>query len=295
MPTCRRRSPNRNGSTRRGASCCTGCRRRRCPVPRPRVRWHYWRLRRPGSRGPAAAGYFFHPAAYALLALAAAALVHVFLLFRRAGIGARPAPRGGATIPPDRLRAAGDLGAGAGRRTAPCARPRARRRPPAGGGPPPPPGGGTQARDPSRRVGTRSRTTRGDRAPGELRPRGARRLVRPLASADRRLRPIRPRARRELGPARDPRTRIRVPAGRHRLVPGRPRGGPRVRSPGGRRTRPRCGRGRTACRRSVHHRIDRYRSDRGQDAGRGTARYRDTAGGGAPASPGTAGRPDPGA
>ena len=40
-----------------------------------------------GIAGGAAAGYFFHPAAYALLALVAAALVHVFLLFRRAGTG----------------------------------------------------------------------------------------------------------------------------------------------------------------------------------------------------------------
>ena len=257
---------------------------------------HCWCSRRPASRGPSAAGYFLPSrrvrAPRSRRGRARSRLPPLSPRRNRS----RPAPRGGATIPPERLRAAGDLGARAGRRTAPCARPRARRRPPAGGGPPPPPGGGTQARDPSRRVGTRSRSTRGDRAPGELRPRGARCLVRPLAAADRRLRPLRPRARREPGPARDPRTRIRVPAGRHRLVPGRPRGGPRVRSPGGRcTTRPRCDRGRAACRRSVHHRIDRYRGDRGQDAGRGPARPRGAAGGGAPASPGTAGRPDPGA
>ena len=38
--------------------------------------------------GAVAAGFFFHPAAYALLAPAAIAFVYVFLLFRRAGIGA---------------------------------------------------------------------------------------------------------------------------------------------------------------------------------------------------------------
>ena len=42
-----------------------------------------------GIAGAVAAGLFFHPAAYALLAPAALALVYVFLLLRRAGIGAR--------------------------------------------------------------------------------------------------------------------------------------------------------------------------------------------------------------
>ena len=41
-----------------------------------------------GIAGAVAAGLFFHPAAYALLAPAAVALVYVFLLLRRAGIGA---------------------------------------------------------------------------------------------------------------------------------------------------------------------------------------------------------------
>ena len=41
-----------------------------------------------GIAGAAAAGFLFHPAAYALLAPAAVALVYVFLLLRRAGAGA---------------------------------------------------------------------------------------------------------------------------------------------------------------------------------------------------------------
>ena len=41
-----------------------------------------------GIAGAVAAGLYFHPAAYALLAPAAIALVYVFLLLRRAGIGA---------------------------------------------------------------------------------------------------------------------------------------------------------------------------------------------------------------
>ena len=41
-----------------------------------------------GIAGAVAAGYFFHPAAYALLAPAAFALSYVFLVLRRAGIGA---------------------------------------------------------------------------------------------------------------------------------------------------------------------------------------------------------------
>lgn len=42
-----------------------------------------------GIAGGVAAGLFFHPAAYALLVPAAIALVHVFLLLRSAGVGAR--------------------------------------------------------------------------------------------------------------------------------------------------------------------------------------------------------------
>ena len=42
-----------------------------------------------GIAGAVAAGHFFHPAAYALLAPTAIALVYVFLLLRRAGVGAR--------------------------------------------------------------------------------------------------------------------------------------------------------------------------------------------------------------
>ena len=41
-----------------------------------------------GIAGAVAAGFFFHPAGYALFAPAAVALVYVFLLLRRAGIGA---------------------------------------------------------------------------------------------------------------------------------------------------------------------------------------------------------------
>ena len=68
-----------------------------------------------GIAGAVASGLFFHPAAYALLAARRdRARLRLPPPSQRRD-RSRPAPRGGATIPPERLRAAGELGAGAGR------------------------------------------------------------------------------------------------------------------------------------------------------------------------------------
>ena len=248
-----------------------------------------------GIAGAVAAGLFFHPAAYALLAPAALALAYVFLLLRRAGIGAgqrleaeQRYRRSGFERPEiwereqvaERLHEL-DRELGASRQREEDLRRR---------------------REAERKRETLHVALERDR--GRLAEIARRVNFDPEAldaSFDRWLRLTGDYDRSDLALG-ESRARLAtleresgLPAGRHRLVPGRPRGGSRVRSRGGRGARPRSGRGRPACRRTVHHRIDRYRSDRGRDTGCGHVRHRGTPGGGAPSSPGTAGRPDPGA
>ena len=190
-----------------------------------------------GAAGVAAAvtaGLFFPPAAYALLAPAVIALVYVCLLLRRAGVGAgqrREAEqryhRLGFERPEgwERERVAErlhvlDRELGTARQRVDDLR---RRRE------------AERKRENLRAALEHESGRLADFArPVELRPRGARRLVRSLAAAHRRLRPRRRRGAQGPGPARRAGRRLGHGAGRHHFVPGRAWGGPSGRGPGGR-------------------------------------------------------------